>query len=249
VVTNMTDLPALVTGEVTHRRPGPVRHAFRHRVYQWLVDLDAVPAPPWWMRPLGTFSSADHLGDPGLTIKENVEQYLAGNNIRLGRSARILMLANARTFGHAFNPLTVFWCFAGDGRLACVVAEVHNTYGERHAYLLWPDATGIARTEKTFYVSPFFDVRGSYTLRFILRPDLVSTSVTLHRGRGVAFSATFRGSPRHASRPAIVAQVLRQPFMPHRVSVLIRMHGMLLWLRRLPVVPRPRHAPQEKRWT
>ena len=46
------------------------------------------------------------------------------------------MLANARVFGHVFDPLTVFWCFGADGTLRCVVAEVHNTYGERHAYLL-----------------------------------------------------------------------------------------------------------------
>jgi uncharacterized protein len=245
VVNNLPKLPALVTGEVTHRRTGPVRHAFRHRVYQWLVDLDAIPVQPRHLRALGTFPTADHLGDPGLTIKENVERYLGGNNIRLGEGGRILMLANARVFGHAFNPLTVFWCFAEDGTLACVVAEVHNTYGERHAYLLRPDATGSARTDKTFYVSPFFDVSGSYTLRFTLRPHLVSTSVTLHQGRRVAFSATFRGSPRPASRSAIIAQALWQPFMPHRVSALIRMHGVWLWLRGLPVVPRPRHTPQD----
>jgi DUF1365 family protein len=244
-VSGLPQVPALVTGEVTHRRTGPVRHAFRHRVYQWLVDLDALPVQPWYLRALAAFSSADHLGDPDRTIKENVEQYLAGNDIRLGRGGRILMLANARVFGHVFDPLTVFWCFAGDGTLACVVAEVHNTYGERHPYLLRPDASGVARTDKTFYVSPFFDVRGGYTLRFTLRPDLVATSVTLHRGSGVAFSATFRGRPRPASGPAIVGQFLGQPFMPQRVSALIRMHGTWLWLRRLPVVPRPRRTPQE----
>ena len=53
-------------------------------------------------------------------------------------------------------------------RLACVVAEVHNTYGERHAYLLQPDEAGTAVTGKDFYVSPFFDVTGTYGLRFTL---------------------------------------------------------------------------------
>ena len=73
----------------------------------------------------------------------------------------------------------------------CVVAEVHNTYGERHAYLLHPDEAGTAVTDKDFYVSPFFDVSGTYELRFTLRPDLVATTVMLRRHDAVAFSATF----------------------------------------------------------
>ena len=91
------------------------------------------------------------------------------------------MLANARVLGHVFDPLSVFWCYDSDGVLVCVVAEVHNTYGERHAYLLRPDEAGVAVTDKDFYVSPFFDVSGTYELRFTLRPDLVATSVTLRR--------------------------------------------------------------------
>ena len=82
------------------------------------------------------------------------------------------MLANARVLGHVFDPLSVFWCYDSSGRLACVVAEVHNTYGERHAYLLRPDEAGVAVTGKDFHVSPFFDVSGTYELRFTLRPDL-----------------------------------------------------------------------------
>ena len=155
------------------------------------------------------------------------------------------MLANARVAGHVFDPLSVFWCFDSSGGLACVVAEVHNTYGERHAYLLRPDPSGTARTGKELYVSPFNDVSGSYTLRFGLSPEQVSTTVTLTRDGAVAFSATFRGTPRPATPAAVVGQVVRKPLMPHQVSALIRLHGIALWLRRLPIIPRPAHRPQE----
>jgi uncharacterized protein len=235
----LPELPALVIGEVTHCRRGPVRHAFRHGVYQWLVDLDDIPVQRWYLRPLASFSSADHLGDPRRTIKQNVERHLAEHGIALGARGRIVMLANARVLGYVFDPLSVFWCFAGDGDLACVVAEVHNTYGERHAYVLHPDRNGTARTDKAIYVSPFFDVGGSYRLRFSLRPELVSTSVTLRHGDAVAFSATFHGRPQRSTGRALVTRFARQPFMPQRVSALIRVHGMWLWLRRLPVTPRP----------
>ena len=238
-------LPALVVGQVTHQRPGPVRHHFRHRAYQWLVDLDSVPRQPWYLRPFAQFSSADHLGDPGLPIKANVENYLARGGIRLGERGRVLMLANARVLGYVFDPLSVFWCYDRAGLLVCVVAEVHNTYGERHAYLLRPDETGRSQTDKELYVSPFFDVSGCYGLKFTLTPDLVSATVLLRRGDALAFSATFRGRPELATRRALARRLLREPLMPQRVSALIRAHGLWLWLRRLPVQPRPRHSRQE----
>jgi DUF1365 family protein len=241
----LPQLPALVAGQVTHQRPGPVRHAFRHRAYQWLVDLDDLPRQPWYLRACARFSSADHLGDPGLPIKRNVENYLARSGIRLGDRGRVLMLANARVLGHVFDPLSVFWCYAADGVLICVVAEVHNTYGERHAYLLRPDGAGAAVTDKAFYVSPFFDVSGSYALRFTLRPDLVSATVTLRRHGAVAFTATFRGRPEQATRPALARRLIRQPLMTQRVSALIRVHGIWLWLHRLPIRTRPHHIRQE----
>ena len=241
----LPQLPALVAGQVTHRRPGPVRHSFRHRVYQWLVDLDCLPRQPWHLRAFARFSSADHLGDPRLPIKRNIGNYLALGGIGLGDRGRVLMLAGARVLGHVFDPLSVFWCYDCDGVLVCVVAEVHNACGERHACLLRPDEAGTAVTGKGFYVSPFFDVSGTYELRFTLRPDLVATAVTLRREGAVAFSAAFRGRPEPATAPALARRLVRQPFMTQRISALIRVHGIWLWLRGLPVRAHPHHIRQE----
>ena len=238
-------LPALVTGKVTHQRRGTVRHSFRYGVYQWLVDLDALPGQPWYLRPFTGFSAADHLGDPARPIKDNVENFLSRNGITLGGQSRIIMLANARVLGHVFDPLSVFWCFDAAGELACIVAEVHNTYGERHAYLLRPGPDGVATTDKAFHVSPFYDVSGRYELRFELSPRVVSSTVILRREGAVAFTATFRGRPTPASRTAVAGQLLRKPLMPQQVSAMIRVHGIFLWLRRLPVLRRPHHQPQE----
>ena len=237
-------LPSLVAGQITHRRPGPVRHAFRHQIYQWLIDLDAVPRQPGYLRPFASFSSKDHLGDPRLGIKANIQNFLARGGVDLGDRGRVLMLASARVLGHVFDPLSVFWCYDSSGRLACIVAEVHNTYGERHAYLLYPDEAGTAVVGKDFHVSPFFDVTGTYWLRFRLMPDRVSTTVVLRREGAVAFTAAFRGRPEPATRRTLARLLIRQPLMTQRVSILIRVHGIWLWLRGLPVRPHPHHIRQ-----
>ena len=244
-VAELPTLPALVVGRVSHSRLGPVRHSFRHGAYQWLVDLDALPDPPAYLRPFARFSSADHLGDPALPIKANIERFLATRGVELGEGSRIVMLANARILGHVFDPLSVFWCYDGSGRLACIVAEVHNTYAERHAYLLRPDADGQAEQGKELYVSPFFDVSGGYQLRFAMAPDLVSTTVALRRAGSLVFCAAFRGRTEPATRKAVLKQLIRRPLMTQRVSALIRLHGIWLWLRGLPLQPRPVHVPQE----
>jgi DUF1365 family protein len=239
VVGEVPTLPAIVTGFVRHGRSIPIRHAFRYRVYQWLVDLDDVPQLPWYLRPLARFGVRDHLAGHGPTIKADLLRYLASHGIDYG--GRVVMLANARVLGHVFDPLTVFWCLDSP----YVVAEVHNTYGERHVYLLRPDADGTAVTAKEFYVSPFNDVSGDYRLRFELGRDRVRVQVSLLRGDRTAFGASFDGVPRPATRRAVLAAALRMPLMPQRVSALIRLHGLALLAGRLPVIKRPAHPLQK----
>ena len=45
------------------------------------------------------------------------------------------------------------------------LAEVHNTYGDRHIYLLQPDDHGHSEVNKEMYVSPFYLVDGYYDIR------------------------------------------------------------------------------------
>ena len=240
-VADLPTLPALVVGSVHHTRHRPVDHSFTHRHYQWLVDLDAMPRLPRWLRPFAQFRGEDHLaGNPGIgALKANVLRVLERDGIDTSDVTRVVMLAHARVLGHAFDPMTAFWCFAADGSLTAVLVEVHNTYGGRHAYVLRPDETGRATTEKDFHVSPFNDVEGDYAIRFHLSPRRVAVSIRLLVEGEPLVTATLRGAPRPASAPVVVRTVARHPLMTQRVSGLIRVHGIWLWLRRLPVRPRP----------
>jgi uncharacterized protein len=242
-------LPAIIEGTVTHRRRNPVDYGFQHHVYQWLIDLDHLPRLPWYLRPLARFDAGDHLGGTqsgaSTDIKTNVERFLAGRHIDLGDTGRIVMLCNARTLGYVFDPLTVYWCFGLHGTLQCVVAEVHNTYGERHAYVLMPDTAGRAGTDKQFYVSPFNDVSGRYAMRFTLTDRHVGVTISLCRDGDNVFEAGFAGVPTPATTPTIARFSIRMPAMSQRVAALIRLHGIRLWLRRLPIIRRPEFVPQE----
>lgn len=221
--------------EIRHTRRAPLKHSFGDSSYAWLVDLDHLPAS----RRTGSFEARDHLGKPEQSIRKNVDDFLATEGIDLA-GGRVLMLTNPRALGHCFNPITVFWCYDASGEQECVVLEVHNTYGDRHAYVIHPDDHGHAVVDKAMYVSPFNDTSGHYDVSVTQPGEKIAVSVTLQRAGQPAFSASVTGRALPVgSRPK------RALIAPIRTSVLIRIQGIGLWLRRLPIVARPRHPRQE----
>lgn len=243
---------ALYRCTVRHVRTGPVRHVLRHRSYLWLVDLDRLPLLPRPLRPLARFEPRDHFGGTAPTLRAAVDRFLTAQGEPVP-DGPVLMLANARVLGYVFNPLSLYWCYRADGRLGCVIAEVHNTYGERHAYLLHTDDQGRAETAKEFYVSPFNPVDGSYRMRVPPPGERLELTVQLDRpsaggeaGGGTgAFTATVRGHRTPAGTAGLLRAAVRHPWPTLGVAAGIRLHGVLLWLRGLPVRPRPRHQTQK----
>jgi uncharacterized protein len=221
--------PRLYRCEIAHTRRAPLRNRFRNTTHLWLVDLDELPDHG----VLGRFEARDHLGDPTRTLRENVETYLASEGVVV-TGGRILMAANARALGHCFNPISVFWCHDARGELAATLVEVHNTYGDRHAYLVHPDDHGRAMVAKQMYVSPFHGTDGRYEITAPVPGARLRVAVRLVTGDGAVFDAALHGRPTggHPLRAAPSALL---------TSLLIRAHGLRLWARRLPVQPRPTH--------
>ncbi len=233
----MITAPALYETTVVHARRQPRVKAFRHRFYLWLVDVDALPRLPRPLAPFARFRAADHGDGRGATIREDLDRWLAEQDVDL-RGGRVLMLASARVLGHVFNPISVFWCYRDTGELACVVAEVHNTYGGRHRYLLYPDASGDDTAEKRFYVSPFITVNGTYRLHVPEPGERLHVTVALDQADGRVLTAVLRGTRLPATARQFARLLLRYPLAPLVVSAAIRLRGIALWLRGLPIVPR-----------
>ena len=200
-------MPACYDVVIVHRRREPVAHTVRHRMSTWLVDYDDLPS-----RRGVRFDKRDHV-DPRTLLDHE--------------PARILMLAQPRVLGYVFNPLTVFYCLDVAGRLTHVVAEVRNTYGGRHSYVMAADEL---RTAKAFYVSPYYPVDGEYTMRLPLPDDRLVVAVTLHREGERPFVATMTGVRRDGAR---ISDALRRPLETRAVMAGIKRHGIALYLKGL----------------
>ncbi len=242
--------PAFVRAAVTHRRTRPFTYAFETTTPMWLVDVTEPDAAfPRWLRRVASIRSEDHFAaDDPRPLPRKIRDYLDAQEVPW-TADQVLMLSNARSLGYVFDPLTTYFCFDAAGDLEGVLAEVHNTYGERHCYPLMALPGAPATVDKEFYVSPFFAVEGRYDIRTRLTGDRVAVAISLTQatseGEETVFTASVDGELRPATRGRVLRAVARNPLPSQRVSALIRWHGVKLWLRRLPVVPRrPHQAPK-----
>jgi len=222
----------LVRGKVLHQRRTPFVHGLKFTNYLWLVDLNSKQ---------NKLLPKDHFGGEAPTMLDAVRFFAQSNGEEVLPTDKVLALASARTNGYVFNPLSVYWCIDPTGRTRWAILEIHNTYGDRHAHLIKPDEKGNATLKKEFYVSPFFTVDGDYKARAFIDEKNIVVSVNLYQNNALVFSASFTGEQLEASIKNRLLAYIRTPFSTLQAMARIRAHGIWLWIRRLPVIPRPNH--------
>jgi uncharacterized protein len=212
---------ALYEGWVRHRRLEPVEHEFRYRLFMAYFDLGELPelldrvplwsarrpAPAWFRRR--DYLTLDHHGP-------------------------VRLLTQVRTFGHLFNPVSLYYCFDPAGeRVEKVVAEVTNTpWGEKHSYEL--DSMD-AKVGKDFHVSPFLGMDAEYRIRMSTPGEQLRVHMESLRDARVDFDATLALSRRELSPWPL----LRYPFMTLRVLAGIYAQAVRLKLKGAPYHPHP----------
>ncbi|MBJ3764118.1 DUF1365 domain-containing protein [Maribius pontilimi] len=244
-----------IAGRTFHGRHGAVRNAFTYGIDYVLLDAEgAVEAPRFFARNgrgLMGIDDSDHGGPPGAGrgaawVRAVLEAHQIGHVAH-----RIELLAQPSVLGHVFNPVS-FWLIRDDAdALRAVIAEVTNTFGDRHCYLCrHPDLRtirprDILRSEKIFHVSPFQDVEGGYSFRFDIGPDEISVVIDYRTSDDEGVIATLRGTRKPLSNIGIVAACLRRPLGSRRVLGLIHWQALKLWWKGARYRSRPRPPDHE----
>jgi len=226
-----------IAGLTYHGRQGGVANAFRYRVDYCLMDPERARGPRLFSRNRANFAALhdrDHGGPPGRGRGVAWVREVLGAHQLDRCDGPVQLLAQPRVLGHVFNPVSFWLCHGADGTLRAVIAEVSNTYGDRHCYLCHhPDQRAITRHErlaaaKIFHVSPFLPVEGGYTFRFDIRDDRVGIWIDWRAGETRLY-ATLTGRRRRLTDGAILAAALRRPFGSRRVLALIHWQALKLW--------------------
>ena len=254
-----------------HRRLRPRHHRFQYRVFAMLIDLDELAALDkglslfgWNRWRLFSFHDRDHgpvtRDKKNRPLKDWLNGLLAEAGIAANGARRVLCYP--RILGYVFNPLSVWFCHDQDGTLKAVIYEVHNTYDERHAYILPVTHPDPARDQpqmvrhgcaKNFYVSPFLGNACRYQFRIHPPTDNVAVAIREEENGRAILNASFAGERRTFTDRNLIAMLLRYPLMTVKVVAAIHFEAvrlMLKGIKRHPHAPKatyqkPRAAPAE----
>lgn len=236
-----------IAGVTFHGRKGGIDNAFRYSVDYMLLDAEAdLRVPRLFGRNKGglmALHDSDHGGAPkagrGAAWVREVLQVHQINGV-----VRIELLAQPKVMGHVFNPVSFWLCRRDDDQMIAVIAEVTNTFGDRHSYLVnHSDLRPIVaedrlKATKIFHVSPFQPVEGGYEFRFDIRDDRIGVWIDYSRGEG-GLIATLTGKRCTLTNGRIVRAALRRPFGSRRVLALIHWQALKLWWKRATYRARP----------
>ena len=243
----MTPLASLYVGRTTHSRLEPRPHSFSYSLFQLLIDIDRVDEALQGLktirhgRPgLFSFDERDHGARDGTSLRAWAEAKLAEAGMAAS-AARIRLLSFPRVLGFVFNPISIFFVEAEDGRLEAVIYEVNNTFGQTHAYVTPAAGAPCERQEadKKLYVSPFYRVEGAYG--FLVTPpgetfDLVIAKTVAGRPD---FTATLHARRLALTDTALLKLFFAMPLMTLGVVAAIHWQALILWLKGAPFGSRP----------
>ena len=243
---------ALVAGEVMHRRTHPVANAFRYPAFCLRIPLSARPdagAIAWNRASIVSFHERDHGPRDGSPLDAWARAVLSGQGIAC--DGDIVLYAFPRMLGYVFNPVSFWVCRDAGRNVRAVIAEVNNTFGERHLYLLANgDGSSLAsgqtlRARKSLHVSPFCEVKGEYRFRFhfdameepsrwLARVDYYDDAAAATPVLETSISGMVEPLPRRAA-----ALFWRYRWFTLAVIARIHLQAAKLWLRRVPWFAKP----------
>ena len=238
-------------GQVRHTRHRPARHAFDYPTAFLMLPMRGLrSAGPQTLainrRAWFAFHDTDH-GDGRSAAQGGALAWLDALLLSEGindATGEVWLQAFPRVLGHAFKPVSFWYAHRPNGQLAAIVAEVNNTFGERHCYLLpHPQYGQTLKADKVFHVSPFCDVQGEYQFRF-MRVNHAGVQRIVARvdhadAGGPLIDTSWSGQLEPATAQALRRLVWRYPLLSLAVVARIHWHALKLWLKKVPFWRKP----------
>ena len=230
----------LLEGKVRHRRARPFVYTLEHDVYYAALDIDELDLVDRRLRLVSrnrpnllAFRDGDHFDPPAVDLARSVRDHLRSEGLD-PTGWRVTLVTNLRVFGYIFNPASFYLCRNPAGALGVVVVEVHNTHLERHLYTLRRPADGadfVASMDKDFYVSPFIEMMGRYTVRVRDEPGRLRISINEDQASELLIHTSLDLVRRPLTDRMVARMLVRHPFVTQRTIGLIHWHALQLWRR------------------
>ena len=185
-----------------HKRVLP-HNFFNYKAGYVLLSLMENAKKPWFFSEdkfnIFSFYNKDHANRNGQKTLEWVFEKLENAGIKKESIAKILLLTHPRCFGFVFNPVSFYFCFNLEGKMQAVIAEVNNTFGKTHSYVIQDVENNeiishkIYTTPKEFFVSPFFQKEGHYEFRFAYLEEKIAIFINYYIKNTLKFETSLVG--------------------------------------------------------
>lgn len=243
--------PQILYSTVMHKRLFPKENSFSYKVYTMAIDLDSIDSlsdglffgvDRWG---LASFHRKDHGSGDGSCLKTWAMEIVRANAPEVEVN-RIVLIAMPRILGYGFNPVSFWLCLDKEENISCVIAEVHNTFGERHVYLCTDPDGGILGREsriearKVFHVSPFLERNGHYTFRFAPTSDRFGVWIDYHADDGrKQLLTSMSGVYKPATRLERLAAFVKCPLVTLKTIAMIHWQALRLFAKGIKVIRKP----------
>ncbi len=235
--------PLLFVGDVMHRRLRPAVNGFVYPVFYVQLpvrDLAAGKSAIFSIdrANLLSFHQKDHGPHDGSPLLPWIQGLLRERG--LADDGEIILQTFPRVLGYVFNPVSLWFCHDRDGTLIAVLAEVSNTFGGHHNYLLHnPNGSPLRdgqllKSSKDFHVSPFCDVVGEYRFHFHLERARPLARIDYDDELGEVLLTSISGTPQDWSTSALLGAFLRMPLLTAGVMLRIHWQALKLWVKGVP---------------
>ncbi len=242
----MLTAPRLLVGHVMHRRLRPAVNAFVYPVFYVQLPLRTVAAAECGIFSVDrwnllSFQSRDHGPRDGSPLLPWMQHLLRTHG--LPDDGEIVLQTFPRVLGFVFNPVSFWFCHDRSGALIAVLAEVNNTFGGTHSYLLHnpagaPLVDGLElQAGKVFHVSPFCNVEGDYRFRFQRETGTQVAHIDYYdqgRAEEPVLLTAISGKPQPWTAGALWLAFLRMPLLTFGVIARIHWQALKLWLKKVP---------------
>lgn len=240
----------IVHSLVTHKRFLPRINQFIYKVYYILFDLAEMDSLKSWIFSLNRFNffsfyNSDHGSKDGSSPEVWARSILNKENISI--DGKILLHTHPRILGYCFNPVSFFYCLNKNGDLKAVIAQVNNTFGQHHNYLIFEnnganiDQNKFYEASKNFHVSPFMNIEGYYRFRFVIDKKKVAVWIDYYDNKDNLMLATSMiGNKIFYSKINIIKSFINIPFVTFKVIALIHIQALKLFLKKIKYIPLPK---------
>lgn len=237
----MTPASCLYAGQIVHRRFRPREHRLRYRAFWMLLDLNDIDSLSNHLKffsrnrfNLTSFFDTDHGDGSDVALLEQAQALLRRAGCHADQLT-IKLLCMPRILGYGFNPLSIYFCSRHDGSLEAIIYQVHNTFGERHSYVIPVQGAATEIIEqhcpKEFYVSPFLGMDMSYGFR--VRPPAAQVEVSINGKENgtTVIAASLAGTRHELTDDALIRAFTSHPLLTLKVIAGIHWHALRMALK------------------